>query len=101
VVVTDSVAKQLDGLKKDPALSAAVRRFWSHGLDACGPAGDAFSALLHCGGVGQCWDVGKSHGRRSQEVFDLLMAACAANGVMQHHVMLTRSSSWLNLLPAT
>ena len=39
VVVTDSVAKQLDGLKKDPALSSAVRRFWSHGLDACGPAG--------------------------------------------------------------
>jgi hypothetical protein len=45
VVVTDSVAKQLDGLKKDPALSAAVRRFWSHGLDACGPAG----APLHSG----------------------------------------------------
>ena len=40
MVVTDSVAKQLDGLKKDPALTAAVRRFWSHGLDACGPAGD-------------------------------------------------------------
>ena len=39
MVVTDSVAKQLDGLKRDPALSAAVRRFWSHGLDACGPAG--------------------------------------------------------------
>ena len=39
VVITDSVAKQLDGLRKDPALSAAVRRFWRHGLDACGPAG--------------------------------------------------------------
>ena len=44
VVVTDSVAKQLDGLKRDPALSAAVRRFWSHGLDACGPAGNTSSA---------------------------------------------------------
>lgn len=39
VVVTDSVAKQLDGLKNDRALSTPVRRFWSHGLDACGPAG--------------------------------------------------------------
>ena len=39
VVVTDSVAKQLDGLKNDRALSTPVRRFWSHGLDTCGPAG--------------------------------------------------------------
>lgn len=48
VVVTDSVAKQLDGLKNDRALSGPVRRFWSAGLDACGPAG---APSCHVGGT--------------------------------------------------
>lgn len=39
LVVTDSVLKQLDGLKNDPAARPAVRRFLGQGLDACGPAG--------------------------------------------------------------
>jgi hypothetical protein len=39
VVVTDSVLKQLDGLKNDPAVRPAVRRFLGQGLDAYGPAG--------------------------------------------------------------
>lgn len=39
MVVTDSVLKQLDGLKNDPAARAAVRRFLGQGLDAYGPAG--------------------------------------------------------------
>jgi hypothetical protein len=33
------VAKQLDALKNDAALSQPVRRFLGKGLDACGPAG--------------------------------------------------------------
>lgn len=40
VLLTDSVAKQLDALKNDAALSQPVRRFLGKGLDACGPAGD-------------------------------------------------------------
>jgi hypothetical protein len=39
VVVTDSVMKQLDGLKKDPTLCRHIRRFLGHGLDTYGPAG--------------------------------------------------------------
>ncbi len=38
-MLTDSVAKQLDGLKNDGAVSAAIRRFLGKGLDTCGPAG--------------------------------------------------------------
>ena len=39
IIIADSVMKQLDGLKDDPALSKAVRRFLGKGLDAYGPAG--------------------------------------------------------------
>lgn len=45
VVVTDSVAKQLDGLKQDPSARAAVRHFMGQGLDAWGPAGEKRLAL--------------------------------------------------------
>lgn len=41
VVLTDSVLKQLDGLKGNPALASAVRAFLGRGLDSCGPAGVA------------------------------------------------------------
>lgn len=40
VVVSDSVMKQLDGMKKDPILGMAVRRFFSTDLDTLGPAGE-------------------------------------------------------------
>ncbi|KAL4447204.1 hypothetical protein ABPG77_007237 [Micractinium sp. CCAP 211/92] len=46
LVVTDSVLKQLDGLKNDPAARAAVRRFLGQGLDAYGPAGADFLTVL-------------------------------------------------------
>lgn len=39
LLLTDSVAKQLDALKNDASLSQPVRRFLGKGLDACGPAG--------------------------------------------------------------
>ncbi|KAL4443702.1 hypothetical protein ABPG75_011439 [Micractinium tetrahymenae] len=46
LVVTDSVLKQLDGLKNDPAARAVVRRFLGQGLDAYGPAGADFLTVL-------------------------------------------------------
>ncbi len=39
LILADSVVKQLDGLKDDPNLSRAIRRFLGKGLDAYGPAG--------------------------------------------------------------
>ncbi|KAL6766551.1 hypothetical protein ACKKBG_A36475 [Auxenochlorella protothecoides x Auxenochlorella symbiontica] len=39
IVVTDSVVKQLDGLKGDAGFGLTVRRFFSKGLDTYGPAG--------------------------------------------------------------
>lgn len=39
VILADSVIRQLDGLKDDPNLSRAIRRFLGKGLDAYGPAG--------------------------------------------------------------
>ena len=41
LLLTDSVAKQLDALKNDASLAQPVRRFLGKGLDACGPAGGA------------------------------------------------------------
>jgi len=46
VVLTDSVLKQLDGLKGNPALASAVRAFLGRGLDSCGPAGHDFLTVL-------------------------------------------------------
>lgn len=39
IVIVDSVAKQLDGLKNNPEAMSSVRRFLGRGLDTCGPAG--------------------------------------------------------------
>ncbi|KAK9864755.1 hypothetical protein WJX84_002779 [Apatococcus fuscideae] len=46
VILADSVIRQLDGLKDDPALSRAIRRFLGKGLDAYGPAGADFMTVL-------------------------------------------------------
>ncbi|GIM02389.1 hypothetical protein Vretimale_7262 [Volvox reticuliferus] len=46
IVVTDSVMKQLDGLKSLPETRAAVRRFMSEGLELAGPAGYDFLTVL-------------------------------------------------------
>ncbi|PRW56620.1 Serine threonine- kinase CTR1 isoform B [Chlorella sorokiniana] len=46
LVVTDSVLKQLDGLKNDPGARPAVRRFLGQFLDLCGPAGHDFLTVL-------------------------------------------------------
>lgn len=46
LVVTDSVLKQLDGLKNDGAVRPAIRRFLGQGLDAYGPAGADFLTVL-------------------------------------------------------
>lgn len=46
VVVTDSVAKQLDGLKNDPGARSAIRHFMGQGLDAWGPAGKQSLCLV-------------------------------------------------------
>ena len=39
IIITDSVVKQLDGLKNEPASGPAIRRFLGRGLDALGPPG--------------------------------------------------------------
>ena len=49
VIVADSVIRQLDGLKADPNLSRAIRRFLGKGLDAYGPAGDVPITQSMCG----------------------------------------------------
>ncbi|KAL4858459.1 hypothetical protein ACK3TF_001437 [Chlorella vulgaris] len=46
LVVTDSVLKQLDGLKNDAAARPVIRRFLGQGLDTYGPAGCDFLTVL-------------------------------------------------------
>jgi hypothetical protein len=46
IVVADSVAKQLDGLKRDPRTASACRRFFGAVLDRAGPGGADFCTLL-------------------------------------------------------
>lgn len=48
LVVTDSVLKQLDGLKNDGAVRPAIRRFLGQGLDAYGPAGAGQACAAAC-----------------------------------------------------
>ncbi|KXZ41816.1 hypothetical protein GPECTOR_274g718 [Gonium pectorale] len=46
IVVSDSVMKQLDGLKNNPETHYAVRRFMGEGLEQAGPAGYDFLTVL-------------------------------------------------------
>ncbi len=39
LVITDSVMRQMDSLKKDNTVGHAVRRFFREGLEKWGPAG--------------------------------------------------------------
>ncbi len=45
IILADSVVKQLDGLKDDPSLCRAIRRFLGKGLDAYGPAGSHIPSM--------------------------------------------------------
>jgi hypothetical protein len=47
LVVTDSVLKQLDGLKNDAAARPVIRRFLGQGLDTYGPAGVLSVTRMH------------------------------------------------------
>ncbi|KAG1668748.1 hypothetical protein FOA52_014294 [Chlamydomonas sp. UWO 241] len=46
IVISDSVMKQLDGLKTVPECRKAIRRFFKDGLEAMGPAGFDFLTVL-------------------------------------------------------
>lgn len=62
IVISDSVMKQLDGLKAVPECRVAVRKFLKEGLESMGPAGEGCTGEGWGMGRGPAWGHADSNG---------------------------------------
>ncbi|KAL6757892.1 hypothetical protein V8C86DRAFT_2612814 [Haematococcus lacustris] len=107
LVVADSVMKQLDGLKGQPDARAAIRKFLSHGLEECGPAGLDFLTVLgahegeglalDAGALGAAGSASPFVGNKGQKV-DYRIVEVAM--FFQREILRSKPSATSNLSPA-